>query len=263
MLLMHQTKVIVETGIQDTSMVSTLNALSSELLGYGESEESLFYATKSYELASELDHTEGEAYALKYMRIAQFQQGELLDVFKNLSLSLENFEELQDSTGIASILNNLGTVYYSQGSNDKAIDFYLRSLRISEKLNNPLRIATALVNIAAVYSDNIQDYEKTMSYYDQAMPYLKELNNIGISKSVLLGIGQQYFKKGEYDKALAKFEEALPITINSFYYTETLTLIGQTYLKLGNVDKAIEYLDKAHDFAIENNQQLEIVKVLI
>ncbi len=256
-------KSIIETGTKDTVTVSNLISLSQELQGYGLVSESLEYSKKANEMATDLGYKKGLALSLKYMGIAQFQLGNFIEVFENLTESLEYFEAIQDSTGIASILNNLGTVYYSQGSNGKAIDYYLRSLRIAEKLDNPLRIATALVNIAGVYADNNQDYDKTMSYYDQAMPYLKQLNNVGISKSVLLGTGQQYFKKGAYQKALDKFEEALPITENSFYYVENLTLIGQTLLKLGQIEKALEYLDRAHDFATENKQQMEIVKVLI
>ncbi len=256
-------KGIIETGAKDTVMVSNLMALSQELLGYGLLSESLVYSKKANDIATELGYQKGQALALKYMGIAQFQLGNFTEVFENLTESLEHFEAIQDSTGISSILNNLGTTYYTQGSNSRAIDYYLRSLRIAEKIDNPLRIATALVNIAGVYADNMQDYDKTMSYYDQAMPYLKILNNTGISKSVLLGTGQQYFKKGEYQKALDKFEEALPVTENSFYYVENLTLIGQTLLELDQIDKALEYLNKAHDFAIENKQQMEIVKVLI
>ena len=256
-------KGIIETKAKDTAMVSTLNTLSSELIGIGEASKSLKYSAKANDLATELNYTKGKAYALKWLGIGEFYQGNFAEVYKYLDESLENFEVIQDSTGIANILNNLGTVHYSQGNNVKAIDYYLRSLRIAEKLKNPLRIATALVNVAGVYAEDIRDYEKTMSYYNQAIPYLKILNDTGISKSVLLGTGQQYYKKGNYEDALKKFEEALPVTENSFYYAENLTLIGQTLVKLGDIDKAMEYLDKANTVAIENNQQFEIVKVLI
>ena len=256
-------KGIIETKAKDTAMVSTLNTLSSELIGIGEASKSLIYSARANELATELDYIKGKAYALKWLGIGEFYQGNFEEVYKHLDESLENFEVIQDSTGIANILNNLGTVHYSQGNNVKAIDYYLRSLRIAEKLKNPLRIATALVNVAGVYAEDIRDYDKTMSYYNQAIPYLKILNDTGISKSVLLGTGQQYYKKGNYEDALKKFEEALPVTQNSFYYAENLTLLGQTYVKLGDINKAIEYLDKAHAVASENDQQFEIVKVLI
>ena len=259
-------KLIVETSAKDTIMVSTLNTLSSELLGIGDVTEALKYANRANELATEVNYIEGKAYALKWIGIGEFYQGNFLEVFHNLTESLENFEIIKDSIGIANILNNLGTAYYSQGSNVKAIDYYLQSLRISEKLNHPRRIATALVNIAGVYSDNIHDYDKTMDYYNQTIPYLKELdtlNDVGIFKSVLLGTGQLYYRKGDYENALKNFEGALPITKNTFYYSENLSLIGQTYSKLGKIDKAIEFMDKAHLIAIENDQQLEVVKALI
>ncbi len=270
-------KTIIETKERDTAMVSTLNTLSSELIGIGEASKSLIYSAKANELATKLDYTKGKAYALKWLGIGEFYQGNFTEVDKYLNESLENFEVLHDSTGIANILNNLGTVLYSQGRNAQALEYYLRSLRIAEKLKNPLRIASALVNVAAVYAEDIKDYDKTMSYYEQAIPYLKILDDTGISKAVLLGIGQQYYKKGlvedekgnyknakeNYENALKKFEEALPVTENSFHYAENLTHLGQTLFKLRNIDKALEYLDKAHSVAIKNDQQYEIVKVLI
>ena len=62
---------------------------------------------------------------------------------------------------------------------------------------------------------------------------------------------------------MTRFEEALPITENSVYYSENLIFISQTLFQLGDIDKAIEYLEKAHLVAIENDQQFEIVKILI
>ena len=271
-------KGITETKAKDTAMVSTLNALSAAFIGIGETSESLIYAAKANELATELDDTKGKAYALKWLGIGYFYQSNFEEADNYLNESLENFEVLQDSIGIANILNNLGTVHYSQGRDAPALDYYLRSLRIAEKLKNPLRIASALVNVAGIYAEDIKDYDKTMNYYNQAIPYLKILNNTGISKAVLIGIGQQYYKIGvdyedvkgdnekakeNFENALKKFQEAIPITENSLYFVENLTLIGQVLNKLDNTDKATEYLDKAHSIAIENDQKFELAKVLI
>lgn len=256
-------KNIVKTEVKDTAMVSILNTLSSSFIGLGEASESLIYAAKANELATELDFTKGKAYALKWLGIGYFYQSNFDEADNYLNASLENFEVLNDSTGVANILNNLGTVHFSQGRDAPALEYYLRSLRIAEKLKNPMRIASALVNVAGVYAEDIKDYDKTMSYYNQAIPYLKNLNNPGISKNVLLGIGTLYLKKGDYENALKKFEEALPITENTYFHAENLTFIGQTHFKLNNTAKAIAYLDKAHSIAIENDQKFELAKALI
>ena len=271
-------KSIVETKAKDTAMVSTLNELSSAFIGVGEASESLKYSAKAIELATELGYIKGKAYGLKWLGIGYFYQGNIEESDKYLNESLDNFDVLQDSIGIANILNNLGAIHYNQGRDAPALEYFLRSLRIAEKLDNPMRIASALVNVAGIYAEDIKDYDKTMSYYNQAIPYLNIINDPGISKNVLIGIGSLYIKKGEnyedvkeneekkkenYENALKKFEEALPITENTFYYAENLSFIGTTHFKLGNTVKAKEYLDKAHSIAIENDQKFEIAKILL
>ena len=271
-------KSIVETKAKDTAMVSTLNELSSAFIGVGEASESLKYSAKAIELATELGYIKGKAYGLKWLGIGYFYQGNIEESDKYLNESLDNFDVLQDSIGIANILNNLGAIHYNQGRDAPALEYFLRSLRIAEKLDNPMRIASALVNVAGIYAEDIKDYDKTMSYYNQAIPYLNIINDPGISKNVLIGIGSLYIKKGEnyedvkendkkkkenYENALKKSEEALPITENTFYYAENLSFIGTTHFKLGNTVKAKEYLDKAHSIAIENDQKFEIAKILL
>ena len=271
-------KSIVETKAKDTAMVSTLNELSSAFIGVGEASESLKYSAKAIELATELGHIKGKAYGLKWLGIGYFYQGNLEESDKYLNESLDNFKVLQDSVGIANILNNLGAIHYNQGRDAPALEYFLRSLRIAEKLENPMRIASALVNVAGIYAEDIKDYDKTMSYYNQAIPYLNIINDPGISKNVLIGIGSLYLKKAEdyedikendekkkenYENALKKFEEALPITENTFYLAENLSFIGTTHFKLGNIVKAKEYLDKAHLIAVENDQKFEIAKILL
>jgi len=256
-------KNIVETGAKDTVMVSTLNALSSEILRGGDIAESMIYGEKALELSTELEYIKGKAYSLKQIGMANYYKGNYLEVFDYWTQSLENFEIIKDSLGISNMLNNLGTVYYSQGSNVKAIDYYLQSLRIAEELEHPLRITTALVNVASVYGDSRQDWDKALNYYEQALPYLNILNDAGISKSYYFGIGEIEYNKENYQAALKYFEEGVQVTKNTLFYSENLLLLGKTKFKLGEVEEAISLLNQAYSNAVVGNQSLNMVKSLI
>ena len=140
---------VVEKGTKDTLMVSTLNALCVELMGEGNFQESLEYAKKAFDLATQLDYKKGKAYAQKYMGNAQYYQGNYLEVLDYWTQSLETFEAIHDTLGIASVVNNLGAIYYQQGIHAKALDYYLRSLSISEKIKDPFNITKALVNMTS------------------------------------------------------------------------------------------------------------------
>lgn len=256
-------KEVVASGTKDTVMVIVLNDLSSEMLGAGDIDESLVYAEQALDLSSRLKYLKGKAYSLKQIGMANYYKGNYLDVFDNWTQSLENFEMIKDSLGISNMLNNLGTVYYSQGSNVKAIDYYLRSLRIAEKLKHPFRISTALVNVASVYGDSPQDWDKALNYYEQALPYLNTLNDVGISKSYYFGIGEIEYDKKNYQAALKYFEEGFKVTKNTLFYSENLLLVGKTKFKLGQVEEAISLLNQAYSYAVAEDQSLNMVKSLI
>ena len=95
--------------------------------------------------------------------------------------------------------SNLGVIYYDQGSHDKALEYYFKSLRISEKLNNPVRITTALVNIGGVYTQ-MQDYDKALNFYQQIEQYLPNLNDPQIESTYLMGIGEVYSLRGDHSE---------------------------------------------------------------
>ena len=114
-------------------MVNTLNAISKEVLNNEDLSQSLVYSRKAHVLATKLSYQKGIAYSLKNIGLAQYYQGNFLEVLNSWTQSLNVFETIQDTVGIASLVNNIGAVYYSQGSNAKALDYYLKSLSISEK----------------------------------------------------------------------------------------------------------------------------------
>ena len=143
-------KIILQTGQQDTSKVAVLNALSLEFIGTNQLDSAIVIAERSSILASELGFKKGEAYALKNKGIAEYYKGINKEVLDSWTRSLQTFESIQDTLGMANLTLLVGAVYYDQGSHAKALDYYLKSLNFSEKLNEPKRITSALLNIGGV-----------------------------------------------------------------------------------------------------------------
>jgi len=256
-------KRIVKEGVQDTTQVINLNALSVAILQNEDITGSLKVSGQARGLADDLDYLRGKAYAEKNIGMAYFYQGDYMQVLDYWTKSLETFEAIEDPQGISNMANNLGAVYYSQGSNTKAIDFYLRSLTIAEKIQDTLRIASALLNIGGVYGDTAKDYDKALEYFNRIPKYLPGLNEPQITTSYLMGEGEIYLLQEKYDVALKYYEEALPLTLNTTGYANNLTNLGIVEFKMGDTLKAITYLDQAYQNAKENNQQLQMVQALI
>ncbi len=255
-------KVILQTGKQDTSMVSALNALSMEYIQIDELDQASDYADEAIILADQIDFKKGKAYALKNRGIIEYYQRNYKEVLDFWSQSLNTFESIQDTLGIANLASNLGAAYYDQGSHAKALDYYLNSLNFSEKLRDTVRITSALLNIGGLYSQ-MQNYNQALNYFQQVEPYLATLNNFQIQSSYLMGIGEVYSQKLNPEKALSYYKEALSINKDTPDYAHILTMIGKEERKIGNVQKAIEYFDLAYQTAKESDQPLDQVQTLL
>lgn len=254
-------KNIVETGTRDVSMVNTLNALSKEILNTEDISESLIYAKRASELAKKINYKKGLAYSLKNIGLAQYYQGNYLDVLNSWTQSLKEFEAINDTIGIANLVNNLGAIYYSQGSNARALDYYLRSLSISEKINDNSNIAQTLLNIGGLYAE-MNKFDKALEYYNKFLEYRNKVNIPQLTNGYLMGVGEIYFKKGLYDEALNFYEEALLTNEIITLKADNLIKLGKVHLKKKDRQKSIYYLNEAYQIAKSNNQQLLVVQAL-
>ena len=63
------------------------------------------------------------------------------------------------------------------GEDVRSLNYHLKSLKVSERLNNKLRIATSLINIGAVYDRKKATHDKALRYYLRALPLSEEINN--------------------------------------------------------------------------------------
>ena len=255
-------KGIIQTGQQDTARVAALNALSSELIQTEELDEAKAYADRAITLADALGFKKGKAYAYKNKGLAEYYQSNYKEVLEYWTQSLQTFESIQDTLGIANLSSNLGAVYYDQGSLAKALDYYLQSLSFSERLGDPVRITSALLNIGPVYHQ-MNDYDKALNYYEQVEPYLPTLNNVQLQSAYLWGLGEVYSKKGDHENALKYYNEALVISKDTPDYAHILTAVGKEERQIGNVQKAIEYFDLAYQTAKNTDQPLDQVRTLL
>ncbi|MGB5436229.1 MAG: adenylate/guanylate cyclase domain-containing protein [Maribacter sp.] len=252
----------VQTRLQDTTKVDALNTLSLELIQIDELDQAKTYADQAITLADALGFKKGKAYALKHKGIAEYYQGKYKEVLENWTQSMQTFEAIQDTLGIANLSSNLGGVYYDQGSLAKALDYYLKSLSLSEKLQDPVRVTTALLNIGSVFSQT-NDYDKALDYYKQVEPYLADLNSIQLQSAYLWGLGEVYSKKNDHENALKYYKEALIINKDTPDYAHILTSIGKEERQIGNVQKAIEFFHMAYQTAKDSNQPLDQVRTLL
>jgi len=199
------------------------------------------------------------------------------------------------SEKIALAYDCLGIIERRRNKYDKALDFYLKGLKVKEDAKDSLNIGRSYHNIAMLFASK-KEYNKAISYMEFALPLRKnDSTEYGIS---LRNYGNFFYLKKEYDKATTNLDKATlflkndPIRladVNTIYarihkskkeyykaieileknleiYTKyeklerkatTLKGIASIYRKLQNYQKALARLNKAEDIAkIYDNKKL-------
>lgn len=121
-----------------------------------------------------------------------------------------NLVEGDGCTEESRALDILGSAYYFKGEQERAIEYYLGSMNIGERIGNQEVIANSLNNLANIYATR-GDFDRCLEYYDKSLNISREIDDqLGIAKS-LNNIGTVHFDRGDYETAAECHEKSLAI----------------------------------------------------
>jgi len=146
--------------------------------------------------------------------------------------------------GFAASINNIGNIYSDQDDYLKALDYYERSLKISEEIRDKIGTANTLSNIGNMYNDKEGNYPKALEYYQRSLKIREELGNKKGIAGDLNNIGTIYRDQGDNIKAMDYLQRALKISEEIGHkktIATTITNIGLIYFNQGDYSKALEY----------------------
>ena len=209
------------------------------------------YGLESEELAAAVF---AEAEELKFQ--AKYSQA-LENYEKSLKILLEIFGE--SHSNVATIYNNIGTVYFYQGDYARALENYELSLEITMEIfgENHSDVATIYNNIGLVYS-NLGDYVKALENNEKALKIELEIfgeRHPSVATSYN-NIGTVYSNQGDYARALEYHEKSLKIKLEIFgeNHTDVATSynnLGIVYATRGDQTLALEYYEKTLKICLE------------
>jgi len=137
-------------------------------------------------------------------------KGDALKAINYYIRALRIKRDYKDKKGEAVILNNIGFVYNNQGDIPKALEYYNKSLKIKESLDDKKGMATTLNNIGAIYEKQ-GDFTKTVEYYNRSLNIYNEIaDESGIAWS-LNNIATSFYNQGDISKALKYYNKSLAL----------------------------------------------------
>jgi tetratricopeptide (TPR) repeat protein len=122
--------------------------------------------------------------------------------------SLKLYEEIKDKKGIGYCYVYLGLFYYYQAEDLKGLTYFLKALKIKQELGDKNGIGACYVNIGNFYIGKA-DHTTALYYFLKALEILTEVKNKKYIENCYGNIGNLYFDQFDYTKALEYYIKAL------------------------------------------------------
>lgn len=217
------------------------------------------YFQQALEVFESINEKKGIANMLSNIGVIYNNEGndsKALEVYlKSLDLSLE----INDSLRVVTALINIGLIYSKKEATvDTARVYYLRALKISEKLDYLLAIGTVTVNMGELLLAR-GAYQDALSYFEKSLKAYQKANSPSMAYT-LIDIGKTYAIKKEYDKAIKYQEQALKISTQNDSKLEigqALLSLANTYLQKGDNQNALKYYKQSEKITNEIGAKYE------
>lgn len=168
-------------------------------------------------------------------------------------LDLRLKDATRKSSFVSSSYFNLGVCFYCLGDYPKALEYYEKSLEISEKIlgeDHP-STSSSYNNIGLVYK-KMEEYAKALEYFQKSLAICETILGTDHPEAATSNnnIGGVYESLGEYAKALGCHKRALTIReiVFGHDHPDTATSynnIGSVYDNMGDYATALKYYSRA------------------
>jgi tetratricopeptide (TPR) repeat protein len=259
-LAYHQKSLTIYRELNDKKGIA--NSLGNTGVVYqsqGEYPKALNCFLEALKIDQEFGNKAGTARHFGNIGSIHFFQGDYPKAISNYSKALLLGEELADKSRISIQLSNLGNVYYRMATSGKAddrpiendslykraLEYYLRALKINEERGNKQGVASSLANMGAVYARQAtlpgNTEQQTTEFQQNALKCflsaLKIREEQGAKQSmggIIGNIGSLYFSMKKYKESSDYLFRSLAIFDSigaKDYVKENYETLSQLYEK--------------------------------
>lgn len=175
----------------------------------GATTESLKKYEMAHSLCGKLNNRRVLAHTLLNFGYSHTDLGNTLEAFKYYEEALPLWRETGHKRGEALTLTAKGQLHSRIGEKQEGLNHYRLAVPILERIGDKLWIAATKNSMAYAYL-GLGDLDRSLSLYDQAQQlWIRNGYDQGVQQSYMQ-IGEVNTLKGDFDKALANYQKALP-----------------------------------------------------
>ena len=183
------------------------------------------------------------------------------DDAKSLELhlkSLQMSEEVGDTLRILTSLINIGGVYLNKvATYKKALDYFLRSYKLSLIVKDKQSIGTSTANLGETYY-KLNDDSTALYYLNKAVEAWKGTEDLPYAANYL---GRVYTRRKEFKKAIKILQDSYQLAVKldtRLDMTQSLVALAEAFAANGQTDLAIASFKKAIETGTPLNALTEI-----
>lgn len=192
------------------------------------------------------------------------EYGNALQIYQNvLGKECDHIDFKTPSLNLCKLYNNIGTVYFEQGNNSAALNYYKKALEISYEvvgMNHPF-LGTVYSNIAAVHT-KCGDYSIAQDYNYKAIEIRKKIlgNDHPDTISSYINSAEVYELEHDYETALETYKRVLEIYNNTLTEENSCIIpiyksIAGLYQKLGRYQESLDFYNKVLQYTQERKYE--------
>lgn len=176
------------------------------------------------------------------------QRFRLLEETEHLAISI-----LEETPAVGNIFNNLGLICDAMGDYSLALDYYLKTLVIHEKVLGTEHpdTATSYNNVGSAYYA-MGDYPHALEYCQKDLTICEKVHGVEHPDTATSynNVGNVFHAMGDYSRALEYYQKALTIreAILGEEHPDTATSynnLGSVYNDMSDYPRALDYYQKA------------------
>jgi predicted ATPase/DNA-binding CsgD family transcriptional regulator len=221
-------------------------------------------AQRGLELIKQSDLPDERALALKASLFSL--AGTSAWLFTNFKQALAFHEDslsisraLQDESRAAFSLNNIAVNLTEIGEYEKALECYLESLSLYEKLGDHWGQTRLHWNLCNYYTFISRDFSKVAHHNERGLYHAERSGDLFMLSAANLGIGEFYMLQGDREKSQARYAEAARLSRRYRYHqplTNALTGLASLALLRGHLPEASDAIREGLPLAIEQNDRV-------
>ncbi|HPE56150.1 MAG TPA: sensor histidine kinase [Bacteroidales bacterium] len=232
----------------------------------GDFESAASYYIQSIRLFEETAGRLGISRASSNLGALYLEMGLVTNAIYYDSTAVAMAKQIQDSSGLASSLVNLGIAKGAAGQNTQVLPQFMEAMTIAESLNDQFILSYVYSNLADYYGKQ-KNFSKALDFSSLALEIARTQNNLAEMSTFRHFKGYYQMKTGDIYEGIGNMEAALKSNRELGLEEERIDLLihlAEAYEAVGNIKKALDLTRSAHflNDSIYNHKMQQTVNEL-